>query len=65
MAGNVLTSSIFQQLIKVIGSRKSSAAADDYSLRELSAAFPAPPVALPIVTQAITTHLQARGREAY
>lgn len=42
-----------------------AAATDDFSPKELSAAFPAPPAALPIVTRAITTHLRARGREAY
>lgn len=34
----------------------------EYSLKELSAAFPAPPVALPTTTWVTTTHLQASDR---
>lgn len=69
VAGNVLISLFSQQLMKVKskGSKlvDQAAATDDFNPKELSAAFPAPPAALPIVTRAITTHLRARGREAY
>lgn len=72
VAGNVPVSLVFQNLIKVIGSTKVKqreesprTQADHYRLKELSAAFLAPPVALQIITWVITTQLQASGREAY
>lgn len=70
VAGNVPVSLIFQNLLKVIGSRKVKQReesprthAGQYCLKELNAAFLATP--LQITTWVITTELQASGGEAY